>query len=110
MAKLDKYRACIENILKEYNRFPEEDGIESQLIFDRERDHYQLNNIGWQANTRICGPVLHFDIKNGKIWFQHNGTEFDLVDELMAMGVPKDDIVIGFQPPYKRKFTGFAIE
>jgi hypothetical protein len=110
MANLNKYRVCIENLIKEYGCFPEEDGIESQLIFDREHDHYQLNNVGWQANTRICGPVLHFDIKNDKIWIQHNGTEFDIADELMAMGVSKEDIVIGFQPPYKRKYTGFAVE
>jgi len=110
MANLDKYRICIENLLKEYGQLPENDGIESQLIFDREHDHYQLNNIGWQANTRICGPVLHFDIKNGKIWIQHNGTEFDLADELMAMGVPKQNIVIGFHHPRQRKYTGFAVE
>ncbi len=48
------------------------------------------------------------DIKQGKIWIQHNGTEIGIADELVKLGVSKEDIVLGFQAPYKRKYTGFA--
>ncbi|MEO0042888.1 MAG: hypothetical protein RL329_2336, partial [Bacteroidota bacterium] len=53
-------------------------------------------------------PIFHFDIKDGKIWFQCNNTEREVVDELMAMGVEKQDIVLGFLPPYARHLSGFA--
>jgi hypothetical protein len=49
-----------------------------------------------ENDWRIYGCILHFDIKGGKIWLQHNGTEYDIPAQLVAMGVPKTDIVVGF--------------
>ena len=39
---------------------------------------------------------------------QHDGTEEGVAALLAERGVPKSDIVLGFQAPYKRKYTGFA--
>ena len=58
----------------------------------------------------MYGCVLHFDIKNGKIWIQQNGTEIDIAEELLHLGVARDDIVLGLHSPYKRPYTGFAIQ
>ncbi len=66
-------------------------------------------NIGWNGQERIYGLVLHLDIKDGKIWIQHNGTERDIAREFVEMGVAKSDIVIGFHSPFKRKFTEYAV-
>jgi len=52
--------------------------------------------------------LISIDIKGEKIWIQHNGTESGIADELVLPGIPKSDIVMGFQAPYKRKPTGFA--
>jgi XisI protein len=52
---------------------------------------------------------IHLDIKDGKIWIQRNMTGADLAQELVEMGVPKEDIVLGLQPLYKRPYTGYAI-
>jgi hypothetical protein len=65
-------------------------------------------HIGWHNNRRVYGIVLHINIKNGKIWLQHNGTEFSIAGELEKLGVPKSDIVLGFQAPYKRPYTDYA--
>ena len=54
--------------------------------------------------------MLHIDIKEGKIWIQHDGTEIGIANELVEMGVPKQDIVLAFHAPYKRQYTGFAID
>ncbi len=53
---------------------------------------------------------MHFDIKDGKIRIQHDGTEIGVANELVEMGVPKEDIVQAYHPPYKRPYTGFATE
>jgi hypothetical protein len=53
--------------------------------------------------------VLHFDIKDGKIWLQHNATDTDVGQELIEMGVAKEDIVLGLHPPYKRPYTGYGV-
>ena len=49
------------------------------------------------------------DIKDGKIWIQHDGTERGVANELVELGVPQDDIVLAYQPPYKRAYTPFAV-
>jgi len=52
---------------------------------------------------------LHFDIINGKIWVQQNGTEWEVGEMLEAHGVPKHDIVAGFLPPELRGYSGYAV-
>ncbi|MEB3231915.1 MAG: element excision factor XisI family protein [Leptolyngbyaceae bacterium] len=44
-----------------------------------------------------------------KNWIQGNGTEDDLAQELVELGVPKTDIVIGFHAPELRKYTEYAV-
>lgn len=36
------------------------------------------------------------DIKDGKIWIQHDGTESGVANELGELGVPKADIVLAY--------------
>ncbi|MBD2615462.1 MAG: XisI protein [Nostoc sp. GBBB01] len=40
---------------------------------------------------------------------QTDGTEIRIANELIAAGVSKEDILLGFHAPYKRKFTDFAV-
>jgi hypothetical protein len=52
--------------------------------------------------------MIHVDIKDGKIWIQRDFTEEGIPNQLVELGVPKTDIVLGFRSPYVRQFTGFA--
>ena len=83
--------------------------IDSQLIFDIERDHYQITNIGWDGNRRVHSCVLHLDIIDGKVWIQHNSTEMAIGSELSKMGILNSDIILGFQAPYLRQYTDFGV-
>jgi hypothetical protein len=108
MEKIEKYRQLVQELLKA--RVWERPGVESQTIFDTERDHYVLASVGWSEGAhRVFGTVIHIDIKDGKIWVQWDGTEDAIADQLVECGVPKSDIVIGFHSPYKRQFTEFAV-
>jgi len=49
------------------------------------------------------------EIKDDKIWIERDGTEIGVASELVAAGVPKQDIVLAFHAPYKRQFTEFAV-
>ena len=111
MDKLKHYRDCIQQILKEHHQ-PEDraSDVESVLCFDGERDHYQLMRVGWQHLSRVYYTVLHFDIRDGQIWLQQNATDSDVGAALAAMGVPKQDIILGLHPPYKRPYTGYGVE
>jgi hypothetical protein len=110
MDKLALYRQAIQMILADYVKVPISNGeIESQAIFDTERDHYQVMNVGWDGHRRVHGCVLHLNIKDGKVWVQHNMTEMPIAQELMTLGVAKEDIVLGFQAKYMRKYTRFGV-
>ena len=110
MASVDFYRTLVQDLLTDYSKIdlnnPE---LTTETIFDTQRDHYQIVHVGWSNKHRIYGCVLHLDIKDGKIWIQHDGTEGGIALELVNRGVPKQDIVLGFHSPFKRQFTEFAV-
>lgn len=110
MERLEKYRSYIKQILKEYASYKSlNPTMERQFVCDTENDHYQIVNMGWMGYRRIYGCPIHIDIKDGKIWIQHNMTESDFADELVRLGVPKEDIVLGFHSPDMRQFTDYAV-
>lgn len=109
---VEQYRQYIRQLLSEraqraakQRNAPE---YEVQTVFDTEQDHYQLLYVGWRGNKRDFGCILHIDIKNGKIWIQHDGTEEGFANRLVEMGVPKQDIVLAFHEPEIREYTGFG--
>ncbi|MDF5728411.1 MAG: element excision factor XisI family protein [Rhizonema sp. PD38] len=38
-----------------------------------------------------------------------DGTEDDIAEDLVAVGVLKEDIVLGFQLPFMRQFTEYTV-
>jgi hypothetical protein len=110
MDKIERYRQLVKQILTEHAQIGStSDRVKAELIFDSEHDHYQLAYVGWQGDKRVFGPVMHFDIQNGKIWIQYNGTEDSIAERLVEMGVPTSDIVLGFHSSFKRQFTRYAV-
>ncbi|MBN3991469.1 MAG: XisI protein [Nostoc sp. NMS2] len=54
-------------------------------------------------------PFILIDIINDKIWIQRDGTEDGIANEFVSVGIPKDRIVLAFQPTEVRKYTDFAV-
>ncbi|MEB3178138.1 MAG: XisI protein [Nostocaceae cyanobacterium] len=105
-----QYRNILEKVMQDYIDFlGSDDEVQPELVFDRDRNHYLLVEIGWENGYRIYGTLLHIDIINNKLWIQHDGTESGIAVELVAAGVPKQDIVLGFRPLEERKHTEFAV-
>jgi hypothetical protein len=96
---IDKYQIYIQDLMEEYMNLDKsyDDQVEKELLFDTIRHRYQLVYVGWQGQQRIYGCVLHIDIKDYKIWIQYDCTKINIAEKLMAKGVPKDDIVLGFR-------------
>ncbi len=110
MDRLGLYRSSILQILEEYRQYrPAYGEVELEQIVDPVGDHYQLMSIGWQNGQRIHGCLLHIDLRDDKIWIQYDGTEEGVATRLVAMGIPKNAIVLGFHSPFKRQFTDFAV-
>ena len=111
MEKLKKYQDIIVGYLNEQAKIIPANmpDIKSQVIVDKENNHFQLLQTGWQGAKYVFTVVMHFDIMDGKVWFQRNITEHEAVDVLMERGVAKEDIVLGFRPVYARAHSGFAV-
>ena len=104
------YYELIEKIIQQHaiEKNPNDLAVD-RMIFDRNRDSYLLLHLGWDGEERIYGVSIHIDIQNGKIWIQQDFTEEGIANQLVELGVPKTDIVLGFRAPVVREFTEFAI-
>jgi hypothetical protein len=110
MDKSARYGELIRKILVEYSACrPSRGQIEREAIVDPAQGHYELISVGWEGQRRVHGCVLHVDIKDGKIWIQHDGIEEGIANRLVEAGVPKSDIVLAFQSPFQRRYTEFAV-
>jgi hypothetical protein len=109
MDKIVKYREYVQKLITDRAKPSiDQEEIEVQLLMDSVRDHYQWMNVGWDGFKRIYQCLIHLDIKDGKIWIQQNWTEDDLAAELVELGVPHEDIILGLQPPFKRPYTDYG--
>lgn len=90
---------------------PSEEGIDNQSILDMEGGHFLLFSVGWSGHHWIYSAFVHIDVRpGGKVWLQHDGTDLRIAEELVQRGIPKSDIILGFQPPHARQLIeGYAI-
>jgi XisI protein len=109
MDQVERYRKILKEIVTEYASWgASRADIRNEAAVDEDRNHYEVVSVGWQGRHRVHGSVVHLDIIDGKVWIQHDGTNRPVADELLAAGIPREDIVLGFQPPDLRKYTDFA--
>jgi ketopantoate reductase len=105
-----QYRKVIRELIQSYSQYqPSRGDVQIEVILDESNDHYELIYAGWNMPYRIHGSVLHIDIRNGKVWIQHDGTEDGVAEELVRAGIPRDQIVLAFKPPDIRSHTSFAV-
>lgn len=110
METLNEYRALIRRIISDSaTHRPSVGDVQIEVVFDESNDHYELVYSGWNGPHRIHGPVLHIDIRDGKIWIQYDGTEDSIAEELVAAGVPRDKIVLAYKSPELRFLTDYAV-
>ena len=87
MDKLEMKRSKIEEILSKYTEPPfAEEGIETEVVFDRQHDRYLLVEVGWENGIRVHQTVAHLDIINGKIWIQLDKTPHGIATDLLENG------------------------
>lgn len=110
MDTLTRYRDIVRNLIHEYARYkPSHGHIETEAIVDREKDHYEVIHVGWDGMRRVHGTVIHIDIIGDKIWIQYDGTSRPVAEAMVAAGIPREAIVLGFHPADVRQYTEFAV-
>jgi hypothetical protein len=109
MDRIERYRQIVSRLIAEYALYkPSHGRIDTEAVIDRERDHYEVLHVGWDGTRRVHGSVVHVDLIGGKVWVQYDGTSRPIADELVAAGIPPEDIVLGFHPAELRRYTRFA--
>lgn len=119
MDKSKEYRCLVKQLLQEFadwvnaipqiNGKPRPENEELVCIFDEERDQYLVFDAIWGEYRCLRSVKIFVRLRNGKIWIEEDWTEEGFATDLLESGVPRDDIVLGFQPPEMRQYTEFAV-
>jgi XisI protein len=110
MDKMSQYRQIVQEILIAHSQIkPAYGEIEMEVLFDIERDRYQVLRAGWLQKKRVYGVLIHVDIRGEKLWIQYDGTEVGVANELIESGIPKTNIVLAYHSPFIRQYDGFAV-
>ena len=111
MDKVETYEWIIIDLLNGYATTWESShrAITNQVIADRDSHHYQLVRFGWINHEEYLHNCLfHIDIIEDKVWIQENRTDISIAEDLVEMGVSKEDIVLGMLPAELRKDSEYS--
>lgn len=112
MDRVANYQKLIKQALNEYAELlksPPAPPYEIALAFDDEHQQYLLREVGWAKDKWVGTTVLHVALRGGKIWIDEDWTEDGIARWLLRHGVPKEDIMLGFQPPEAQELTELAL-
>jgi len=111
MDRLNIYKQIITKKFEQYAQSWNENDklIKTQVIIDLKEKQFLLIRHGWRNDAdyvHYC--VFHIDIINDKVWIQENRTDILIAEELVGLGIDKNDIVLGLLPPQLREDSEYA--
>jgi hypothetical protein len=112
MDRIAQYRTILKKLLENYiaqSASNRSSTNEAFILIDKDENHFQWMHTGWREPYPMYGCVMHFEIKNNKIWVHQDNTDLDPVGALLEAGIPESDIVLAFHAPSIRIHTGFAV-
>lgn len=110
MDNLESYRKIIEKVLLQWINITYANmDIQNEIVLDSKNDRYLVLSLGWDGPRRIHACLIHIDIINKKVWIQKDSTEEGVAVDLEKAGIPKNEIVLGFQEPNVRQYTEYAV-
>jgi XisI protein len=105
------YAAILKKWLSDFTNYVNGDkGTDYEIVEDDIHFRYQVVSTSWNDDIFEFNVIFYFQIKpTGKVWLLVNNTDVLVADDLVEMGIPKSDIVIGFLPESVRPYSGFAV-
>jgi hypothetical protein len=101
-------RQILARVADDLRRIPKPD-VETLLLEDARHTAFLLKRVGWHTGKRVNNTVMSARVRDGKVWIEEDNTNLCLADELVRAGIPKSDIVLGFQAPEERHLGEFAV-
>ena len=105
MDKIENYRRILGQTVKRHAQFQPANGeIATYAVCDCETDNYMVVDAGWdEKGRRIYDATLHFRLQGDGIRIERDTTDAEVVRELIAAGVVKDDITLAYNAqPYQK--------
>lgn len=103
-------KTTIQNVLQKWLEFVSRDpNYRAEAITDESKNRFLLIGDGWEGWTRLYGTLFDLAVRDDKIWILEDNTERGIALDLIAAGVPKNQIVLAWQHPKKRELTEFAV-
>lgn len=78
-------------------------------VQDVEHDRYTLQRVDFAKDKYATNPLAYLEIRDGKIWILTDNTEEGIATDLVRLGIPKSQIVLGFYSPALREVGEFAV-
>lgn len=111
MDTLKHYQEIVCNVLCEYANVYRSSRSEIHFLplLDLERHEYAVVRYGWDGKQRVHSMIAHLSIIDGKVWIQYDGTSPGIALDLVAAGIPREDIVLGFLPARVRQYSDYGV-
>jgi len=110
METIDTLRDAIRRVFAEWEKLPR---IPSDWkivgVQDTHDDRYTLQHVSFAKDRYDTRLLAYLEIRDGKIWILTDNTEDGIASELVAEGIGKDRIVLGFYSPSLREVGEFAV-
>lgn len=110
METLDMLREAIRSAFAEWEKLPR---IPSDWkivsVQDVQQDRYTLQHVSFARDRYDTRLLAYLEIRDGKIWILTDNTEEGIASDLVAEGVSKDRIVLGFYSSSMREAGEFAV-
>ena len=97
----------LRRIVEDY-AIPTINGDTPYVIADEQQHHYLLVFIGWEGVQQEYHVVLHLQLRGDTVWVHRDRTSEDVTQDLIATGIPTNQIVLGYRPTETRSLAGFA--
>ena len=108
---LDHYSTIVQQVLQNLvdlcNQATDR-STDTFLVSDPINSHYIWMTLGWQNSQRVCGITVYIRLHQNKVWIEEDCTEDGIALNLIAAGIPQQDIVLGLHSPPLRPYTAFA--
>ena len=75
---------------------------------DLSHDRYTLTHLDFDGDRYKSSLLAYLELRGGKIWILTDNTEDGIASELVAAGVAKNQIVLGFYSVALREAGEFA--
>lgn len=110
MAAIESLREAIARVFQSWEEYPNPALSLFRIVgvMDTSHDRYTLTHLDFDGDRYKSHLLAYLEIRDGKIWILTDNTEDGVAPGLVAEGIAKDQIVLGFYPPTLRAAGEFA--